>query len=313
VRATLACVSRPQEKRARQWCAGLVALATACGSTPTTPDRLNAVVIAHRGASGYLPQHTLEAYSVGHEMGADFLEPDLVMCRDGHLICSHDLWVTENSNAALLYPDLVDEEGKVRIRDLFLTDLQKVDITDAEGRGSYRYATFVEFLGLVQLLAARKGEKVGIIPELKAAEWHRNEGLPMEAELMTRLAEADYSRRSDPVILQGFEQASLRRLSADHDCPFPLVLCLGAESTVEDLQWAAEFCEGIAPPRGAIEDPETGARSDLVERAHALGLSVFPYTFGDEEEAMRRFFHEHRVEGLFTDFPDKGVAARDDA
>ncbi len=292
-------------------CLGLVALAAASGCSAPPQKAATGVVIAHRGASGYLPEHTLEAYSAAFEMGADFLEPDLVMSRDGHLICSHDLTTTKNSNAALLYADRASEEGEVRIRDLLLSELREIDVTDAGGGGSYRYATFEELLDLTQLLAVRTGEKVGIIPELKAPEWHRSEGLPMETALLSRLAEAGYRLRSDPAILQCFERNSLYRLGAEFGCSFPLVLCLGAESTADDLVWAAEFCDGVAPPRAAIEDPETGARSDLIERAHELGLAVFPYTFLDEEEAMRRYLHDYGVEGVFTNFPDKGVAARD--
>lgn len=267
-------------------------------------------MIAHRGASGYLPEHTLEAYTVAWEMDADFLEPDLVMCRDGHLICSHDLTLTERSNAAALFPKLADEDGKVWIKDLLLADLRSVEFTDSEGGGSYRYATLKELLDLAQLLSARTGEKVGLIPELKAPAWHRSGGLPMEGALMEALAKAGYLSRSDPVVIQCFDRDSLRRMRAEHDCAFPLVLCLRREPLEDDLGWAAEHCEGVAPHRDSIEDPETGATSDLITRAHALGLSVFPYTFGDEEEAMRRFFHEHGVEGVFTDYPDKGVSAR---
>lgn len=300
-----------KKRRAQLLTAGLFLVTTACSATPEVVAPLNAVVIAHRGASGYAPEHTLEAYSIGYEMGADFLEPDLVMCRDGHLICSHDRTVTKNSNAALLYPDRVDEEGNVRIKDLFLAELQRVEVAGENGLGSYRYATFTELLNLTQLLSALKGEKIGLIPELKAPEWHRSEGLPMEAELMSRLAEGGYELRSDPVIIQCFDRSSLRRMSEEHSCTFPLVLCIGKDSVEEDLLWASEFCEGIAPPRAAIEDPETGAKTDLIERAQGLGLSVFPYTFLDEEEAMRRYFHEYGVQGVFTNFPDKGVAARD--
>jgi len=283
----------------------------ACGATPEPVTQSNAAVIAHRGASGYVPEHTLEAYSVAYEMGADFIEPDLVMCRDGHLVCSHDLTVTKNSNAAFLYPDLADEEGNVRIRDLFLAELRNIEVTDGRGQGSYRYATLKELIDLVQLLSSRTGDKVGLIPELKAPEWHRGEGLPMEAELMARLMEGGYILRSDPVIIQCFDRNSLRRMSTEQGCAFPLVLCLGREPLADDLTWAAEFCEGVAPHRAAIEDPETGAKTDFIERAHALGLAVFPYTFLDEEEVMRRYLHEYGVEGVFTNFPDKGVAARD--
>lgn len=247
---------------------------------------------------------------MGHAMEADFIEPDLVMCRDGHLICSHDLTVRKGSNVTLLYPELVNEEGEVRIRDLSLAELKRVSFTNKAGEGPYRYASFAEFLDLMVLLGQGTGGKVGVIPELKAPAWHRGEGLPMEAELMTCLAQAGYRSRRDPVIVQCFERDSLQRLRVEERCPFSQVLCIGKGSTEEDLVWAAEFCDGIAPPRAAIEDVETGAVSELINKAHALGLAVFPYTFNDEEEAMRRYFHEHGVEGVFTNFPDKGVAAR---
>ena len=124
------------------------------------------------------------------------------------------------------------------------------------------------------------------------------------------LAKAGYLSRSDPVVIQCFDRDSLQRMRAEHGCTFPLVLCLRREPLEDDLSWAAEHCEGVAPHRKSIEDPEAGVRTDLITRAHELGLSVFPYTFGDEEEVMRRFFHEYGVEGVFTDYPDKGVAAR---
>ena len=303
-------MSYPSLLRARRLLVALFVLTTACSSTGESSDRSSAVIIAHRGASGYAPEHTLEAYSIGHAMGADFLEPDLVMCRDGYLVCSHDLTVRKESNVAFLYPDLVNDDGAVRIRDLFLADLRKVNFTDDAGEGSYRYASFTEFLDLMVLIGQRTGRKIGIIPELKAAAWHRSEGLPMEAELITRLAQAGYGALSDPVIIQCFEKDSLRRLRVENQCPFPQVLCLSKNSTEEDLAWAAEFCDGIAPPRAAIEDVETGAVSALVNNAHALGLAVFPYTFDAEEEAMRRYLYEYGVEGVFTNYPDKGVAAR---
>ena len=297
--------------RARRTCAGLALLVAGCGATPEPVTSSNAAVIAHRGASGYLPEHTLEAYTVGFEMGADFLEPDLVMSRDGHLVCSHDLTVTSRSNAAFLYPDLVDAEGEVWIKDLFLAELRKIEVTDEDGEGSYRYATFTELLDLTELLGARKGEKVGLIPELKAPAWHRERGLPMEGALIEELAKAGYLSRGDPVIVQCFDRDSLQRMRSEHGCSFPLVLCLRKQPKEDDLEWAAENCEGVAPHRASIEDPLTGATTDLLARARELGLSVFPYTFKDEVAAMRRFLHVHRVEGIFTDFPDKGVAARD--
>ena len=296
--------------RARCLGVALLALLTACASTSESDERVVGVIIAHRGASGHAPEHTLEAYSMGHAMGADFIEPDLVMSKDGHLICSHDTTVRKSSNVSTLYPKLVNQRGQVWLRDLSLEELSKVTFTDEAGEGSYRYVSFKEFLDLMALLELRDGEKIGIIPELKAPAWHRSIGLPMEKELVERLAEAGYQARTDSVIIQCFEKDTFRRLRVDHLCPFPQVLCLGKESIEEDLVWAAEFCDGVAPHRATVEDKETGAVSELVKKAHALGLAVFPYTFGDEEEVMRRYLHEYGVEGVFTDFPDAGVAAR---
>ena len=271
----------------------------------------SAIVIAHRGASGYVPGHTIEAYTLAYNQGADFLEPDLVMSKDGALVCSHDLTVTRRSNAARLYPDLVDDQGNIKLMDLELSEIQAIEITDDEGRGSYRLMSFQEFLDLVQRLNAGKNRMVGIIPELKAPGLHRAQGLPMEAKLLARLLEAGHGDHPELVILQGFEQESMRRLGEEQASPFPLVLCLGKNTTHEDLISVAEYCQGIAPHRSAIEDSETGATTDLIDEAHQLGLRVFPYTFLDEEESMRRYFHNHGVDGLFTDFPDIGVSARD--
>lgn len=301
-------MSHPDPRATRPWSAALLALLAACGSTGPQPS---SVIIAHRGASGYLPDHTLKAYALGYAMGADLIEPDLVMSKDGHLVCSHDRTLRKSSNAAALYPHLASESGDVRFCDLTLAEIGSVEFPGRGGEGSFRYVTFAEFLGLMERLGRGTEQRVGIIPELKAPAWHRERGLPMEAELLARLAEAGYGRSGAPVIIQCFEKESLRRLRVELGSPFRQVLCLGEGSTDGDLAWAASFCEGIAPPLAAIEDAETGEVSDLVARAHALGLEVYPYTFKDEPEAMARYLHEHRVEGLFTGFPDRGVSARD--
>ena len=307
----LSGVDQPYSRTTEYWSVCLLILLSACSSTGEELEQPGPVIIAHRGASGYLPEHTLKAYALGHAMGADLIEPDLVMSGDGHLVCSHDRTLRRTSNAAALYPHLANESGEVRFCDLTLAEIGRVEFPGKGGEGSYRYVTFAEFLDLMKRLGRSTGQQVGIIPELKAPGWHRSLGLPMEAELLDRLVEAGYGELGAPVIIQCFEKESLRRLRVEHGSPFRQVLCLGKDSTGEDLDWAARFCDGIAPSRAGVEDAETGAVSDLVARAHALGLAVYPYTFKDEQEAMARFLHEHRVEGLFTDFPDKGAAARD--
>ena len=181
-------------------------------STPTK------IVIAHRGASGYLPEHTLPAYALAHGMGADFIEPDLVLTRDGHLICLHDIYLEATTNVEQLFPDRARDDGRWYAADFTLDEIRRLQADERlDGRfpkGASRFAVpaFTEMIELVQGLNERTGRAVGIYPELKAPAWHRAEGLPMEKALLKVLGRYGYLEDGAPIFVQSFEEESLRRL-----------------------------------------------------------------------------------------------------
>lgn len=273
------------------------------------------LVIAHRGASGYLPEHTLEAYAMAYAQGADYLEPDVVLTSDGVLICSHDIHLEGTTNIEHVFPDRAGEDGHWHACDFTLHELKTVNRTyrgsdDATG---FQIATLDEMLTLIASLNKRSHRTVGVIPEPKQPRYHRDEGRPIEPALVKTLTRHGYRLRTDPAIIQCFDLDSLRTIREDLGCNLRMVfLTGGAHPTNDQLDEIAEVADGIGPSRKAVEPDRTAEDrpSSLVAEAHQRGLAVFPYTFGNEPDAIARFFHLHGVDGLFTDYPDVAVAAR---
>ena len=113
---------------------------------------------------------------------------------------------------------------------------------------------------------------------------------------MEELAKAGYLTRGDPVIVQCFDRDSLQRMRSEHGCSFPLVLCLRKQPKEDDLEWAAENCEGVAPHRASIEDPLTGATTDLLARAREapqLRLELLPRLGPPQNRALSNSAHTH--------------------
>ncbi|UCF36562.1 MAG: glycerophosphodiester phosphodiesterase [Acidobacteriota bacterium] len=277
------------------------------------------VLVAHRGASAYRPEHTLVSYQLAIEQGADFVEQDLQITRDGKLVCLHDSTLERTTNVEEVFPDRFREEvlnGSIHRRwyvsDFTLAEVKQLDAGswfDVRFAGE-RVPTFREAIELV------KG-KAGLYPETKSPEDYREMGLSMEALLVEDLkafgldrAEAD---PSTPVIVQSFSAESLKKLRNELQSDLPLVFLLsnreGAEWTgFEQLRRIAEFASGIGPAKGLIEvDP------GLVERAHRAGLTVTPYTFRSSSVSepytsvageMEHFLYNFGVDAVFTDNPD---------
>ena len=270
-----------------------------------------ATLIAHRGASFDAPEHTLPAYEMALQQGADFVEPDLQMTRDGVLVCLHDTSLERTTNVAVVFPDrAIDAKGKKTwpVSNFTLEEIRRLDAgswKDAKFAGT-RVPTFQEMIDLV------KG-KAGLIPETKAPEVYGKLGLNMERELMSvlrtnQLERPDADSRT-PVIIQSFSAESLKILRRDHGCRLPLVYLFGpGDWSVEKLRGLKEFADGIAPAKGAVlEKPE------LVKNAHDLGMTVTVWTFRSGQtgkfktvkEEMSYFLRELKVDALFTDNPDQ--------
>jgi len=294
-------------------CCLIVALVASAAAHAADAPAAGKLVIAHRGASGYLPEHTLEAYALAYAQGADLIEPDVVLTRDGVLVCNHDIHMGATTDVAEKFPDRRRKDGRYYFIDFTLAELKTLNIKgrrDAPEPG-YQIPTLAEMLTMVQRLNERTGRTVGTIPEPKSPQWHRDAGQPIEGKLIEQYAAFGLTRRADPVVVQCFELDSLRRIRHELKSDLKLVFLTGAPLDDKLLDELSTFADGIGPALKLVADGAEGAgKSPLVERAHQRGLKVFPYTLDKDEASTRRFFWDYGVDGLFSDFPDVAVRAR---
>ena len=209
----------------------LVATLAACGGSDDNPYPTlsgdKPLVIGHRGAAGYLPDHTLEGYKRAIEMGADFIEPDLVATKDGALIARHEPNITGTTDVSTRAEfasrktkkvvDGVEEEGWFA-SDFTLAEIktlraiQPLADRDQSHNGKYQIPTLEEVLDLAKSEGAKAGRTVGVYPETKHPTYHVRLGLPLEDRLLTILAKYSYTAKSSPVIVQSFEVSNLKYL-----------------------------------------------------------------------------------------------------
>ena len=287
-------------------------------------DANEKIVIAHRGASGYLPEHTLEAYAYAHAEGADYIEPDVVLTHDGAFICLHDIHLESTTNVEEVFPDRHREDGRWYAADFDLAEIKQLDAHERlakrfpQGRSRFEVPTLAEMIELVQGLNTTTGRNAGIYPELKAPAWHRAAGLPMEEAFLALVGSYGYSGKNARIYVQCFEPESLIRMREELKSDLPQIQLANSDATAqallseEGLRKIATYANGIGPAKALIEQ-----QPDLVPRAHALGLKVHPYTFRADqvpqsyasfEMELQRFYFEYDVDGLFTDFPGRSVA-----
>jgi len=285
-------------------------------STDTSAQYQKKTLVAHRGASAYAPEHTLSAYKLAIEQGADFVEQDLAVTKDGILICLHDASLERTTNVEEMFPDrsmTVALDGKTRTawvaNDFTLAEIKTLDAGswfDKKFAGE-RIPTFDEAIAVIR-------GKAGIFPELKTPEIYAGRNVKFE-ELVAAALDKHGLRgpKADPrtpVILQTFGQSSARRL-AEIKISVPVVLLLG---NAEGFQAAAQIkawkgiVQGFGPAKQIVlKNP------DFVKWAHAEGMTVTPYTFRaadtgsfkDVTAEMEHYLYTLGVDALFTDNPDK--------
>ena len=275
-------------------------------------------VVAHRGASAYAPEHTAAAYKLAIEMGADFVEQDLAVTKDGVLICLHDASLERTTNVEELFPDRVSTqtiEGKTRkawlANDFTLAEIKRLDAGSWFDKkfANEKILTFDEAVGLI------KG-KAGMFPELKTPEIYVGRNVDFE-----KLVEAALDKNGllgpkadpkTPVILQTFGEDSARKL-AQMKIGLPVVLLLNSDDgfkTAAQLKAWKGIVQGFGPAKEIVK-----RNPDFVKWAHAEGMSVTPYTFRasdaakngyqDVNEEMAQYLYQFDVDALFTDNPDK--------
>lgn len=281
--------------------AALIAPA-AGGCAATHADPALALVIAHRGLSEHLPEHTLEAYAAAYFDGADIIEPDVLATRDARLVCFHDLTLGALTDVRTRFPDRARDDGRWYAIDFDLAELKSLEVVGRDGGWvGAQIPTLSEMLALVERLNRSTGRRVGVIPEIKKPGFHARHGVDLASRTLNELREASWS--TDLVYIQCFDLDTLGRLHAELRCEYPLLYLTGETLDQPTLEGVARIAGGIGPSRRAIEADPT-----LVPRAHALGMIVFPYTFRAEPDAVRVYAHEIGVDGLFVN--DTGSARR---
>jgi glycerophosphoryl diester phosphodiesterase len=299
------------------------------------------LVIAHRGASGYLPEHTLAAKTLAYAMGADFLEQDVVATRDDELVVLHDVHLDRVSDVAAQFPGRARDDGRFYARDFDLAELRRLHLSerfDASGQavfpdrypvrsGDFRIHTLAEELELVAELVSATGRAAGVYPEIKRPAWHRSEGIDITPLVLSVLDRFGYRGSEDPVYLQCFDPDELRRVRLELGSALKLVQLIGDNSwgetdadydrlqLPETLRQLALVVDGIGPWLPQCFDLSGGLprASGLVAAAQRAGLAVHPYTvradslpegFGTHDDLVRFCADQLGVDGLFSDFPD---------
>lgn len=281
------------------------------------------VIIAHRGASGHRPEHTLAGYELAIAMGADFIEPDVVPTRDGALVVRHDNELSGTTDIADR-PEFADRRTTRTVDGQELTGWFVEDLTLDEVRmlrareripdvrpantafdGLFRVATLDEVLAL----AAKAG--IGVYPETKHPTYFAELDLALEEPLLAALHAAGFAGRDAPVFIQSFEVANLRQLRSMTDLPLvqllsshgqpPDVAAEGGDlrypdmATAEGLAEVATYADGIGPHKTLLiptgDDGSSGMPTTVVDDAHAAGLVVHAWTFRNEHPFLATDLH----------------------
>ena len=274
------------------------------------------IIIAHRGASGERPEHTLGSYERAIDQGADYIEPDLVSTKDGVLVARHENEISETTDVAA-HPEFADRKTTKTIDGQSLTGWFTEDFTLAELKtlrakerlpqlrpantaydGQWDVPTLDEIIALVKRREQETGRRIGLYPETKHPSHFRALGLPLEERLVATLAKAGYDGADDPVFIQSFEVDNLKRLNAMTELPLIQLMAsvagppdqpgvtYAAMSTPEGLAEIALYADGVGLEKAMViprtADGRLAAPTRIVADAHAAGLKVHAWTFRRE-------------------------------
>ncbi len=282
------------------------------------------IVIAHRGASGYRPEHTLAAYELAIELGADYVEPDLVPSKDGMLVARHENEISGTTDVSA-HPEFASRRAKKTIdgksmEGWFTEDFTLAELKTLRARermpavrqhntiynDRYPIPTFQEIIDLVKRKEGELHKQIGIYPEVKHPTYFASIGLANVAPLVEVLNRNGYNKPSSPIFIQCFETATLKQLKkmtkvnlvqllADDELPYDLV-AKNDPRKVEDLVNStglaeiATYAQGIGPSKnllvGRDSSGKLGKPTTLVSDAHKNGLVVHPWTFRNENQFL---------------------------
>ncbi|MES2693559.1 MAG: glycerophosphodiester phosphodiesterase [Verrucomicrobiota bacterium] len=293
--------------------AGLLAV---LGTSAALAQSAKPLVLAHRGASGYLPEHTLEAKAYAHALGADFIEQDLVLSKDGVPVVLHDVHIDTTTDVAKRFPERKRADGRYYALDFTVAELKQLRVSERfnaktgapvfpkrypskESPSTYQISTLEEELQLIHGLNRSTGRVAGIYPELKQPTWHRENGVDLSRVVLPILARYGYATKADLCFLQCFELTEIRRLRNELGWKGRLIMLLAGGAKGDDgvdhnalckpegIKELAALVDGLGPPISRIVSWPAGGGApkftDLVTLAHAAKLQVHPYTMRRDE------------------------------
>jgi glycerophosphoryl diester phosphodiesterase len=328
--------------------AKLIGCLAACmafpGLTEDSPmlsdQQLQPVVIAHRGASGYLPEHSLPAVVAAHVMGADYIEQDIVLSKDHVPVVLHDIYLEATTDVEVVFPNRARADGRFYAIDFLLTELKTLTLherTDAQGSPVFpgrfptadlplRIPTLAEEVELILGLNQSRETQAGLYIELKAPQFHTQAGADIAGATLSVLTGYGLDGSDAPVVFQCFDPKTLIRLRQELGSPLPLIQLIADNSwnetpgidfdamrTEAGLAAVAEYANGIGPWLNHLFQSDGRTDSGLVSLAHSHELLVHTYTlradelpenWADFSQLQEAVFVTVGVDGAFTDFPD---------
>lgn len=290
-------------------------------------------VIAHRGASGYLPEHTIAAKAMAYAMQVDYIEQDLVLSKDDIPIVIHDIYLDELSDVALKFPERKRDDNRYYVIDFTYDEIKTLAVTERfdhktgiqfyakrfpKHKGSFRLHSLQEEIELIQGLNKSTGNDIGIYPEIKKPKFHTENGKDISKIVLSILSDYGYTNKDDRCILQCFDAETLENIRHQFKSELFLVQLIEFPEDTKKLKHFASYADGIGPWYKQIiagKKENNFYFTSLVEEAHELDLIVHPYTFRadqlDEfqsfEEMVDVILYQANADGGFTDFPDKMV------
>ena len=293
-------------------------LAVLAGAGTSAQPAAAKQAIAHRGASGYAPEHTAAAYTLAMDQKVDFVEPDLAVSKDNVLFCMHDDTLERTTNVAEVFPDRASTNYQTRQpgkhwvgNDFTMAELKRLD-SGKWFKPEFAGQRLLSFQEMIDLVKSRPG--FGIYPELKSPELYKSRGVD-QVTLFVDLVkknglETPASLKTFPVIIQSFDESAIRRVAAELPT-IPRVFLTSKDEDVTEarIKELAKFATGIAPEKFVI-----ARHPELVARAHAARLTVTSWTFrADDKEMkypsvrdeMKHFLYELGIDALFTNNPDQ--------
>lgn len=280
------------------------------------------IVIGHRGACGYRPEHTLASYELAIQMGADYIEPDIVSTQDGVLVARHENEITETTNvsdrrefANRKTTKIIDGQA---VKGWFTEDFTLAELKTLRAKerlpfrnrafdGHFEIPTLQEIIDLVQKKSAETGRAIGIYPETKHPTYFQSINLALEEPLVALLEANGYSSQHDPIFIQSFEVQNLKQLNQMTPLPLVQLLASGEQqpydwmmkgdsrtyadlTTPAELAKIAQYADAIGPYKGLIVPINQKQRLQpptcLIDDAHGVGLKVHTWTFRNEQQYL---------------------------